>query len=239
MMLVVFQPLSRTNPHLCGRKLRSLALFALLVVGASRSIASTPATSAQSAAPVAPLAGYVTSDDYPSDALDKGEQGTVEFLLTIGVDGAPTDCAVTNSSGSSSLDSASCRIMIERARFKPAKNATGKTVVGTYTGRISWRTEESEPWPAAVQTAFTLWSTCGLGEAAKLVSSDLTAGEIMTRAFAACAALEERIALELGKAKLKDVNPSKVIADVKKDAVERFPDQLARFRAALKGEVSK
>ena len=239
MMLVLSRTLARANLHPFGRKAQLLAAFALLIVGANGSVASAPATSAQAAQPVAPLAGYITSDDYPIDALRKEEQGTVEFLLTIGVDGAPTDCVVTNSSGSSSLDSASCRIMMERARFQPAKNAAGKATVGTYTSRITWRTEDWGPRSPAVDTAFTLWSACGVGEAAKLVATQLTATEITTRAFTACEPLEERIALEIRKSKVKGIDPSKMIADVKKDIAGRFPDQLARWRAALQGEEPK
>lgn len=239
MMPVLHQTLARTILHACGRKARLLAVFASLSVGASGSVASTPASAAQATQPVAPLHSYIASDDYPIDAIRKDEQGTVEFLLTIGVDGAPTDCVVTSSSGSSSLDSASCRIMMERARFQPAKNVAGKVTVGTYASKITWRLEDSGPESPAIEAAFALWSACGLGEAAKLVTSELTASEITTRAFAACAALEERIALEMRKSREEGADPSKVMADLKKEITGKFPDQLARWRAALKGEEPK
>jgi TonB family protein len=211
----------------------------------SRSPAPTSEGRVEAAEPAAPLqSSYITSDDYPEEAIAKEERGTVNYLLTIGTDGAPTDCVVTNSSGSSSLDSATCRIMMERARFRPAKNAAGKPTVGAYEGKITWRLENAGPGEGlaaspAVETATNLWISCNSGEAAKLVTSDLSAADIATRAFKACAALEERIAVEIRKAKLKDVDPAKMIPTLKKGLAERLSDMIGSARAALKGEVRK
>ena len=220
--------------HFIGRCGRAVCAAAALF---SQAAAAGEAQAPQPPQPAAPLTSYLVSDDYPADALDKEEQGTVEFQLTVGVDGLPSDCVVTTSSGSSSLDSASCRIMMERARFRPARNSAGKPVVGTHVNRISWRMEESEPASPATETAVALWYACGVGEAAKLVTSQLAAGEIVSRAFAACAAQEQRVALEMTKSKVED--PPKAIAELKKEIGAKFPDQLARWRAALKGEAAK
>lgn len=221
-----------------GTTARWLVLFALLSLAATESRVYASEGTAQVAKPAAPIHSYVSADDYPEEAARKGEEGTVEFLLTIGVDGQPTDCVVTNSSGSSSLDSASCLIMIERARFRPAKNAAGKPVIGQYQNRIVWRLESSGAGPA-VDTATSLWLACSWGEAAKLVTSELSAAEVITRAFTACAPLEERIAVEMRKVSDTSLDPSKLIPNLKNDVKGKLPEMLDRSRAALKGEASK
>ncbi|MGQ0590978.1 MAG: TonB family protein, partial [Sphingosinicella sp.] len=85
------------------------------------------------------LASYVSNSDYPAAALRNEEQGTTGFRLTIGPDGRVTNCTVTSSSGSSSLDSTTCRLMRARARFTPARNNLGEPTTDTHNGRIRWQ----------------------------------------------------------------------------------------------------
>ncbi|HEY7811285.1 MAG TPA: TonB family protein [Allosphingosinicella sp.] len=88
------------------------------------------------------LASLVSSDDYPSSALRSEEQGTTGFRLEIGVNGRVTECVVTSSSGSSALDSATCRIMKSRARFTPAVDRDGNPIPDSVQSRITWRLGE-------------------------------------------------------------------------------------------------
>src|SRR3954465_1834922 len=97
-----------------------------------------PAPRVEPAKARANLASYVSDADYPDSALRAEEQGTTGFHLDIGPDGRVTGCTVTSSSGSSALDSATCRIMKSRARFTPAHDATGKPVGDTASSRIRW-----------------------------------------------------------------------------------------------------
>ena len=87
------------------------------------------------------LQGLITSDDYPSQALNNEEQGTVTVSLSIGSNGRVTGCNTTSSSGSRTLDSATCRILRSRARFTPARDNQGNPTTGTFTQRIQWRLE--------------------------------------------------------------------------------------------------
>lgn len=84
------------------------------------------------------LASYVSNDDYPPAAIRNEEQGTTGFRLTVGTDGRVSNCEVTSSSGSSSLDSTTCRLMRSRARFTPARNNLGNPATDTQSGRIRW-----------------------------------------------------------------------------------------------------
>lgn len=92
----------------------------------------------QAAKAKANLASYISDDDYPQAAIRNEEQGTTGFTLTVGPDGRVADCVVTSSSGSSSLDSATCSIMKRRARFTPAKNADGSAATDKVNSRIKW-----------------------------------------------------------------------------------------------------
>ena len=82
-----------------------------------------------------------SSDDYPSDAVRNEDQGTVGVSLAIGTDGRVSNCNVTSSSGSRSLDTATCRILRSRARFTPAKGSNGQNMPDTTSTRITWRLE--------------------------------------------------------------------------------------------------
>jgi len=92
----------------------------------------------QRAVPRAPLASYVSQDDYPASAQSRGEQGRVTFELGIGPDGRVAGCTILASSGSSALDNATCRIMRSRARFTPARDAAGHPVADAGRGSLSW-----------------------------------------------------------------------------------------------------
>lgn len=93
------------------------------------------------------LVGLFSSDDYPNDALGKGETGTVSVLLTIGADGRVSDCRLRLSSLSPSLDAATCRILAERARFEPARDRAGHPVTDKYSQRITWKIPSPDPQP--------------------------------------------------------------------------------------------
>jgi periplasmic protein TonB len=84
------------------------------------------------------LASYVSDADYPASAIRAEEQGTTGFRLTVGPDGRVTNCAVTSSSGSSALDTATCRIMRSRARFTPARDDHGQATTDSVSSRIRW-----------------------------------------------------------------------------------------------------
>ena len=98
----------------------------------------------QQAAPKGSLTGLFSGDDYPPSAQRSGDQGTTAVRLTIGTDGRVSDCSVTASSGSSSLDTATCSIIRRRARFTPAKDQNGGPTTGSYSQRIKWVLPEDE-----------------------------------------------------------------------------------------------
>lgn len=89
--------------------------------------------------PVTNPGSWVTTVDYPPAALRDSLEGTTGFRLTIGPDGLPRRCEVIASSGSEVLDTATCRLIMERARFQTRRDANGVRIGGTYSNRIRWQ----------------------------------------------------------------------------------------------------
>ena len=83
-----------------------------------------PAPRIQPARAKTDLNRYFSNDDYPEAALRSEEQGTVRASLQVGANGRVTGCTVTQSSGSSALDRATCSIIRSRARYSPATDST-------------------------------------------------------------------------------------------------------------------
>jgi len=84
------------------------------------------------------LPSLFSTDDYPQSAIRNEEQGTTAVRMTIGTDGRVTDCSITQSSGSSALDQATCNILRRRARFTPAKDQAGNPITDSFSQRIRW-----------------------------------------------------------------------------------------------------
>lgn len=78
----------------------------------------------------------LSTDDYPPDALKKGEQGVSELTYTIGTEGIITRCKATGASRT--LDTKSCEYAINRMAFFPARNGEGKPIEETRTQTVTW-----------------------------------------------------------------------------------------------------
>lgn len=81
----------------------------------------------------------IDAGDYPAEALRNGEQGSLRVALDVDADGRVTGCAVTQSSGSRSLDDATCPLMMRRAVFRPALDGAGRPVPGIVVEKVTWR----------------------------------------------------------------------------------------------------
>ena len=125
------------------------ALIALMLAQAVAAPAPAPPAAAPSPRPATgwPPFSILSDDDYPAAALRGEQQGETQYRLTIGADGRVSDCAITGSSGSSALDTATCRILRSRARFVAARDGEGRPVPDGRTGAITWRIAEDEAPP--------------------------------------------------------------------------------------------
>jgi TonB family protein len=137
------------------------------------------------------LVGLFSADDYPNDALRRGEVGTVGVRLTIGTNGRTSRCVITASSHSPSLDAATCRILTERAGFAPARDRRGKPTIDHYSQRITWQIPESSPS-----------SSSSPPPSPPMTSAERAIGEkVIQRALAAMSALNARGGTAVTRAK--------------------------------------
>lgn len=171
------------------------------------------------------LHSVLSDDDYPKEAIRSEEEGTVTFRLEIGADGKPTDCAVTVSSGSAVLDATTCRIMTERPRFRPARDAKGRPTTDQVTSTVRWVLPDKEDMPPRINAAYTLWTTCVFGEAAKLVPGDESVDQVAARSFASCAALEAIVS--------KEIKQTLPLIEARGSVVETLLEMVPKLRADL------
>lgn len=81
---------------------------------------------------------WVTTNDYPAQAIQQGMAGKVGFKLVVDRDGRASACTITQSSGWSTLDQATCALVMRRARFDPALDGLGEPTTGEYNNFITW-----------------------------------------------------------------------------------------------------
>jgi protein TonB len=84
------------------------------------------------------IGGRIKDSDYPRAALRAGASGTVHLRFTVGVKGQVTDCTVTRSSGNIDLDTTTCRLIQQRFRYKPSRDASGRPYPDVVTGEHEW-----------------------------------------------------------------------------------------------------
>jgi TonB family protein len=150
-------------------------------------LAAVPPAPPHRAAPTAgSLVRLISSDDYPNAALRNEEQGAVTVSLAVDPKGAVSSCTVTGSSGSDSLDTTTCRLMIERAHFTPAHDRRGRAVRDSYTQKITWRISAGSNRDPRLDAATQAWVDCLLAEARRQASGTDSAEIVADHAFAAC-----------------------------------------------------
>ncbi|WP_404368216.1 energy transducer TonB [Sphingomonas sp. MMS24-J45] len=85
---------------------------------------------------------WVTTDDYPSDALSAEAQGTSRIKWEINTAGRVENCVVVASSGNASLDRAACANITRRGRYTPALDAAGNPMRSSSGRNVVWRLPE-------------------------------------------------------------------------------------------------
>jgi protein TonB len=74
------------------------------------------------------LLGWLKQSDYPAESLAAREQGEITASFDVTETGRIENCRVIRSSGHLRLDDATCPIIEERARYRPAADAKGVPV---------------------------------------------------------------------------------------------------------------
>lgn len=99
------------------------------------------------------MASLLSMDDYPAEALAANAQGTTKVQLEISKEGRVSGCSILESSGNAALDSRTCAILKERARFTPARNNRGEAVPDIYVQRITWALQDEPKEQPATEPA--------------------------------------------------------------------------------------
>lgn len=79
--------------------------------------------------------------DYPKDALENDQQGTVGVWVLVGPDGRAVRCGVEKSSGAPVLDAQTCDLFVAKGKFRAAQDKRGRTVAGLHHQQMVWRLE--------------------------------------------------------------------------------------------------
>lgn len=85
------------------------------------------------------IARFFSSDNYPDEARDRGEQGLVRAKLAIAPTGRVVGCRIASTSGHESLDRATCQVVLDNARFEPARDRAGNAMSSTYMLAVRWQ----------------------------------------------------------------------------------------------------
>lgn len=84
------------------------------------------------------VVGVIRWRDYPEAERRAGIEGVVTVRFIVGIDGRVHDCAVARSSGNAALDAVTCRLIGDRFRYVPARDAAGRAVVEERAWQQRW-----------------------------------------------------------------------------------------------------
>ena len=82
--------------------------------------------------------GRIKDSDYPHAAEEVGAGGTVRVRYTVETNGRVTGCRITQSSGNRELDATTCRLIEQRFRYDPSRDAAGRPVRSIIVADHSW-----------------------------------------------------------------------------------------------------
>ncbi|WP_088201812.1 energy transducer TonB [Sphingobium sp. Z007] len=85
----------------------------------------------------------ISPSDYPKESRTEGEQGRTRVKISVSPSGKQYRCETLTSSGFSSIDKASCRVIMNKARFIHASDESGKPITGLYFMNLNWRVSNS------------------------------------------------------------------------------------------------
>ena len=84
------------------------------------------------------IAGEITPRDYPKRLREAGIGGTVGLSFRVEANGRVSRCSVTQSSGVPELDALTCRLIIQRFRYRPSTDRFGRPIPDTIDGEHEW-----------------------------------------------------------------------------------------------------
>jgi hypothetical protein len=107
-----------------------MIILMLLPALASATLASAPVPTNQP--------DWIRPDDMPAYHQRAGISRSIYLRLTIRPDARLQTCDVENSDGDWNLAATTCALIMERAKFEPARGADGAAAYGVYRTRMTW-----------------------------------------------------------------------------------------------------
>jgi TonB family protein len=86
-----------------------------------------------------PIGRVIGWEDYPVEAIRGGQQGEVRVRLMVDAAGRASGCALRYSSGWPTLDTATCKLLTSRARYRPAVDKAGQPMAAPAFHSVRWR----------------------------------------------------------------------------------------------------
>lgn len=84
------------------------------------------------------IAGALTDRDYPAAAARVRAEGVVAIAFRVTREGRVRDCRILRSSGTLLLDRETCRLVEQRFRYAPARDAQGQVMEDSVTTSFAW-----------------------------------------------------------------------------------------------------
>ena len=85
------------------------------------------------------VSGSLSDADYARSGLPKGAAGTVLIGFRVRSDGGVDRCRTVRSSGYAAIDRDTCRLVEQRFRFRPARDAAGRPIDSSLQTDFTWR----------------------------------------------------------------------------------------------------
>jgi TonB family protein len=106
---------------------------------------------------------YITSNDYPRSAVKQHHEGRIAVELTVDVSGALSNCTVKAGTGWPELDETTCQLLMQRAKFAPARDMQGALLGAVIEWRFVWTLSPEHTYLADLPPARELQLTVASG----------------------------------------------------------------------------
>lgn len=110
--------------------------------------------------PLPDVRAVFSADDMPAYVQQAGVTRFVQTRTTVAADGTPQDCGAEKGSGDPKLDAYTCAIILNRAKFQPARWVDGSPVYAVLRVPVTWaigaepsKTENEQAYPADMEVS--------------------------------------------------------------------------------------
>lgn len=87
-------------------------------------------------------ASWITTSDYPTQAMFQGTGGIVQFRLDVNSIGKVTGCYILSRTSPDLFADQTCRLIKQRARFQPALDSEGRAISSFYVNKVRFYAPE-------------------------------------------------------------------------------------------------